>query len=140
RCGRPGGGLAYCAPDRMPPDTNLLFHNERGARFRDASHETGIDRHPGKALGVAMGDYDDDGWPDLFVANDRWPNFLFHNLAAPGGGRRFEEVGLIHGVAYAESGNRKAGMGIDLADIHNNGRWALLVSNFNLEGLSLFHQ
>jgi hypothetical protein len=88
---------------------------------------------------VAVCDADDDGWPDLFVANDTEPNFLFHNRAGASG-RVFAEIGLGAGVGMPESGEPRAGMGIDLADVENDGRYAMLVSNFSGEGLSLYQQ
>jgi len=139
RCFSRDGLRMYCDPRHEPAETCLLYHNEAGRRFRDVSAATGIAAKPGKALGVAVGDVDGDGWPDLFVANDTEPNFLFHNVRAPVG-RRFEEVGLEAGVGMPDSGEPRSGMGIDLADVENDGRDSLLVSNFNGEGLALYQQ
>jgi hypothetical protein len=133
------GARMYCDPRRLPPDTCLLYHNESGRGFRDVSAATGVAAKPGKALGVAVCDVDGDGWPDLFVANDNEPNFLFHNVSGAGE-RRFEEVGMEAGVALPDTGEPRAGMGIDLADVENDGRYAMLVSNFNGEGLALYQQ
>jgi hypothetical protein len=96
---------------------------------------TGIAARPGKALGVAVADVEDDGWPDLFVANDTEPNFLFLNRRG-----RFEEVALSAGVAMPENGEPRAGMGIEAADVANDGRLALLTTNFSGEGLSFYRQ
>ncbi len=133
------GRRMYCDPRRQPPDACRLYHNDGGRTFRDASSETGIAAKRGKALGVAVGDVDGDGWPDLCVANDTEPNFLFHNIAG-GAGRRFVEVGLEAGVAMPESGEPRSGMGIDWAALGDDGRLSLVVSNFNGEGLSLYEQ
>lgn len=139
-CFAPDGSRMYCDPRRLPPETCLLYHNERGRRFRDVSVGTGVADRFGKALGVAVCDVDDDGWPDLLVANDTEPNFLFHNTVGGPDGRRFEEVGMEAGVAMPENGEPRSGMGIDLADLQNDGRYAVLISNFNGEGLSLYQQ
>jgi hypothetical protein len=138
-CFGPDGKRMYCDPRHLPPDTCSLYRNEGGRRFRDVSAAAGIAAKPGKALGVAIGDVDGDDWPDLLVANDTLPNFLFHNVAG-GPDRRFEEIGLEAGVAMPESGEPRAGMGIDLGDLENDGRLSLLVSNFSGEGLALYQQ
>jgi hypothetical protein len=138
-CFAADGRRMYCDPRREAPETCLLYRNEGGRRFRDVSAATGIAAKQGKALGVAVCDIDGDGWPDLVVANDTEPNFLFHNRSGPAG-RRFEEIGLEAGLAMPESGEPRSGMGIDLADVENDGRYAMLVSNFNGEGLSLYEQ
>ena len=90
----------------------------------------------GKALGVLPWDFDGDGWPDLFVANDTVPNWLFHNNR----NGTFSEIGVETGVAYASTGKARAGMGIDTADYENSGREALLIGNNSTEGLGLYQQ
>jgi hypothetical protein len=110
-------GLGYCHPDSFPPMTNTLYRNNGGGTFTDVSEQTGISKVEGRGMGVAFADYDNDGWPDVFVANDNSPNLLFHNL----GGKRFEEVGIQAGVAYNEDGNVLAGMGVDFRDVNNDG-------------------
>src|SRR5207249_3157260 len=111
-----------------------LYHNQRDGTFMDVSRATGIQEHAGKSLGVAIADMDGDGWPDVVVANDMTPNFLFLNHR----GRHFEEVGTEWGIGVGESGRAKAGMGVDAADWQNRGRPGLLVGNFSGEALSLF--
>jgi hypothetical protein len=129
------GWRAYCHPDQFPPITHLLFHNEGHGRFRDVSEESGIAKSPGKGLGVAFNDYDRDGWPDLFVANDSVPQQLFHNLK----NGKFEEIGTAAGVAYDEDGNVFSGMGLDFADFDNDGWPDVFVNALAKQKYALFH-
>lgn len=110
-------GRGYCHPSSFPPLTNTLYRNNGDGTFTDVSAETGIAKVEGRGMGVAFADYDHDGWPDIFVANDNSPNLLFHNIE----GKRFEEVGLQAGVAYNDDGNALAGMGVDFRDFNNDG-------------------
>lgn len=110
-------GRGYCHPQSFAPLPNSLYRNNGDGTFTDVSEETGISAVLGKGMGVAFADYDGDGFPDVFVANDNSPNLLFHNLA----GKRFEEIGLQAGVAYTEEGNVVASMGADFRDINNDG-------------------
>jgi hypothetical protein len=128
------GQKSYCTPryyDGLPP---ALYHNEGGGQFRDVSAASGVGAVIGKGLGVAVCDVDRDGWPDLYVANDTMPNFLFRN------DRRghFAEIGTEAGVAFGENGLARAGMGVDAAPIGPHGELALLVANFSNEPLSFF--
>src|SRR6266404_4994794 len=117
-CGERKPGLrAYCHPDQFQPITHLVFHNDGDGRFKDVSRETRIAEYPGKGLGVAMNDFDGDGWPDVFVANDSAPQQLFRNRHDG----TFEEVGLPRGVAYDDDGRSFSGMGADFADYDNDG-------------------
>ncbi|MBV8551653.1 MAG: CRTAC1 family protein [Acidobacteriaceae bacterium] len=135
-CGLPRpGGRAYCHPDRFQPVTHLLFHNEGHGRFRDVSKESGIADFPGKGLGVAMNDYDRDGWPDIVVANDSVPEQLFHNLK----NGKFEEVAVEAGMAYDEDGNTFAGMGVDFADYDNDGWPDVFINALAKQKYALFH-
>jgi len=130
-----GGFRSYCHPSVFRGDHCTLYHNNGDGTFSDVTHECGIGSSIGKALGVAFADYDEDGWPDIFVANDSVPNFLFHNK----GNGTFEEVGLPGGVAYDQNGHPRAGMGADFGDYDGDGRLDLLVTNFANEGNALFH-
>ena len=159
RCNYAEGYLSYCNPRYFPPETCSLYRNEGNGRFSDVSVSSGITRATAKALGVCLLDYDDDGWMDVAVASDTTRNLLFHNVPNPKANlnqpqqtlanprlphpsltRRFEEIALSLGVAFAADGKTRAGMGIDAADVENDGRLSLLISNFSEEGLSLFHQ
>jgi len=124
----------YCHPLTFMPHHDVLYRNNGNGTFTDISKEAGILDHRGNGLGVVVGDYDDDGWADVFVANDSTPNFLFHNEQ----GRRFTEVALVSGVAVASDGNPRAGMGTDFADYDNDGDLDLFVTNHELEAHTLF--
>src|SRR5207249_2492896 len=106
-----GGALpgyrTYCFPDRYEGLPNQLFRNNGNGTFTDISRESGIARHIGKGMGVAIADVDDDGWMDVFVANDTVPNFLFRNR----GNGSFEEAALRAGISVPESGEPVSGMG-----------------------------
>ncbi len=135
-CGQTKPGYrAYCHPDQFPPITHLLFHNDGHGHFHDVSVESGIAKSPGKGLGVAFNDYDRDGWPDIFVANDSVPQQLFHNLK----NGKFEEVATAVGVAYDEDGNAFSGMGVDFADYDNDGWPDVFVNALAKQKYALFH-
>ena len=116
-CSIRNGVRAYCHPDHYAPLHNTLYRNNGDGTFTDVSRETGISS-PGKGMSVSFGDYDGDGFLDAFVANDTTPNFLFHNI----NGKRFEEVGVWAGVAYAPDGSPLSSMGSDFSDVNNDGR------------------
>jgi hypothetical protein len=121
-------GRGYCHPNSFAPLPNTLYRNNGDGTFTDVSAETGIAAIPGKGMGVAFADYDGDGFPDVFVANDNSPNLLFHNI----GGKRFEEVAFQAGVAYNEDGNALSGMGAEFKDLNNDGLpdiWHTAVEN-----------
>lgn len=135
-CGQIKAGYrSYCHPDQFPPITHLLFHNEGHGTFREVSEESGIARSPGKGLGVAMNDYDHDHWPDILVANDSYPEQLFHNLK----NGKFEEVGVPLGLAYDEDGNTFAGMGVGFADYDNDGWPDVFINSLAKQKYALFH-
>ncbi len=112
-----GTGRAYCHPRHFAPVASVLLRNNGDGTFSDASASSGIAAHPGKALGVAIHDYDRDGWIDLFVANDSMQQYLFRNT----GHGTFVEVALEAGVAYDDNGRSFAGMGADVEDYDNDG-------------------
>ena len=123
----------YCHPLIYPPSRSILYRNT-GKAFEDISTQSGVAAVRGNGLGVAVTDIDDDGWPDVFVANDATPNFLFHNT----GGGRFTEMASLAGVAVAADGKARAGMGTAFADFSGNGRPGLIVTNHETEMHSLF--
>ena len=124
----------YCHPLIYPPLTNVLYRNTGGGTFEDISKRSGIIGHRGNGLGVAVTDLDDDGWPDVFVANDSMPNFLFHNER----NGTFTEIAALAGVAVTADGKARAGMGTAFADFAGTGRPGLIVTNHEAEMHSLF--
>ncbi len=123
----------YCHPLVYAPLRSVLYRNT-GSKFQDISEQSGVGRFRGNGLGVAVTDVDDDGWPDVFVANDAMPNFLFHNNADG----TFTETASLAGVAVTAGGNAKAGMGAAFADFSGNARPGLIVTNHETEMHSLF--
>jgi len=111
------GIVAYCSPNSYTGQPNMLFHNNGDGTFTDVSESSGIGKHTGKGMGVVFADYDSDGFTDVFVANDTYRNFLFHN----NGDGTFREAGTVTGVAYNENGKSIAGMGADFRDVDNDG-------------------
>ena len=124
---------AYCHPLALKPLPNLVFRNDRGV-FADVSESTGIAKYRSNGLGVVISDLDGNGLPDVFVANDSLPNFLFVN----DGGWRFTEGALAAGVAVADDGKARAGMGTDTGDYDGDGRIDLIVTNHEFEMTSLY--
>ena len=124
----------YCGPGAYPGDSGSLFRNDGDFRFTDITESMGVWTEEGRQLGVGFADYDDDGDPDLYVANDHEPNFLFRN-----DGSRFAEVGVSSGVATSPDGAPEAGMGTDWSDYDRDGRLDLGVCNFQWEPCRLLH-
>jgi len=133
-CSLDGATKSYCTPESYKAVSSKLFRNAGNGKFEDASVRAGVSE-PGKALGVAVLDYNMDGWPDLFVANDTQPNKLFRNNKDG----RFVDEGLEAGVAFSEEGVARGAMGADAADYDRSGRPHLLVGNFVNEMLALYH-
>lgn len=121
-----------CSPGNYDAEPDILYRNRGDGTFEDVSASAGILAPDGKGLGVVVADFNDDGWSDIYVANDGTPNFLFRNMGtdAPQAGLRFEEIGLWSGVALSEYGSPQAGMGIASADLNADGRLDLYVTNF----------
>jgi hypothetical protein len=134
-CGFPGPPPIrdYCHPLTYKPSRSVLYRNT-GKSFEDISTPSGVAALRGNGLGVAVNDIDEDGWPDVFVANDATPNFLFHNA----GGATFTEIANLTGVAVAADGKARAGMGTAFADFAGSGRPGLIVTNHETEMHSLF--
>lgn len=135
-CHAPTGEPDYCTPKAYSPVAARLYHNEGGDTFRDVTAEAGIDRALGPGLGVAAVDLNDDGWPDLFVANDTAQNHVWINQR----NGTFREAGLEAGAAFSEDGLAKAGMGVAVGDADGDGREDLLVLNLMREGATLFRK
>jgi enediyne biosynthesis protein E4 len=134
-CSLDGAAKSYCTPESYKGTSSKLYHNLGNGKFEDVSHRAGIDDPTSKSLGVAVLDYDNDGWPDLFVANDTQPNKLYRNKHDG----TFAEEGLEAGVAFGEDGVARGAMGVDAADYDRSGRAHLLVGNFSNEMLGLYH-
>jgi hypothetical protein len=133
-CSVDGKHKSYCTPDAYLGSTCWLFRNRGNGTFEDVTAKSGIFDTTSKSLGAAMLDYDHDGWPDLFVANDTQPNKLYRN-------RRdgtFEDVGVHAGVAFSEDGKARAGMGVDAADFDNSGVAGIAITNFDDEMIALY--
>jgi hypothetical protein len=128
------GWRTYCFPDKYEGLPNQLFRNNGDGTFTDVSSSSGVAKHIGKGMGVAIADYDNDGFVDVFVANDTLPNFLFRN----NGRGSFEEVGLAAGVAVNDSGRPVSSMGVDFRDYDNDGLPDLIVSALEGETYPLF--
>jgi len=132
-CGPPEGRF-YCHPNAYAGLPNQLFHNNGDGTFTDVSQSSGIARHIGKGMGVAFADYDQDGFTDVFVANDSFRGFLFHNQ----GDGTFREIGIEAGVALREDGATIAGMGADFRDFDNDGLADLVVTGMINDSFLLF--
>ena len=129
------GILVQCGPWGMQGESDLLFHNRGDGTFEEVSKKAGVDdpeHHYG--LGVEWGDYDNDGWPDLYVANDAGPNYLYRNKHDG----TFEELGMLSGVALSGDGLEQGSMGVDWGDYRHEGRLGMLVTNFVEQGNTLY--
>jgi hypothetical protein len=133
RCSLDGVNKSYCTPEAYKGTASRLFHNVGGGRFEDAGKKAGIADPTSKSLGIAVLDYNQDGWPDLFVANDTQPNKLYRNNR----NGTFTEEGVGAGVAFSNDGVARGAMGADAADYDRSGRPHLLVVNFSNERLAL---
>jgi hypothetical protein len=133
-CSLDGKNKSYCTPEAYRGDTCWLFHNRGDGTFEDATSTSGIFDTSSKSLGVAMLDFDQDGWPDLLVANDTQPNKLYRNLR----NGKFKDVAVEMGLAFSNEGKARAGMGVDCADFDNSGKPGVVITNFDNEMLGLY--
>jgi len=133
-CSVDGQHKSYCTPEAYRGDTSWLFHNRGNGTFEDVTATSGIFDSSSKSLGVAMIDYDQDGWPDLLVANDTQPNKLYRNL----GNGKFKDVAVDAGLAFSAEGKARAGMGVDVGDFENSGRPGIAITNFDNEMIGLY--
>ncbi|MBL8227178.1 MAG: CRTAC1 family protein [Bryobacterales bacterium] len=134
-CSLDGAVKSYCTPESYKGTASKLFRNLGGGKFEDASAKAGVADPKSKSLGVAVLDFDNDGWVDLFVANDTQPNKLYRNNR----NGTFTETGLTAGIAFGEDGVARGAMGTDAADYDGSGRAHLLVGNFSNQMLGLYH-
>jgi enediyne biosynthesis protein E4 len=134
-CSLDGKNKSYCTPEAYRGDTCWLFHNRGDGTFEDVTASSGVFDSSSKSLGVAMLDYDQDGWPDLLVANDTQPNKLYRNLH----NGKFKDIAVEAGLAFSNEGKARAGMGVDVGDFENSGKPGIVITNFDNEMIGLYH-
>jgi hypothetical protein len=135
-CGEMKPGFrAFCHPDNFRSPQNILYRQLDDGSFEDVSVKAGIANHGGKALGVALGDFDNDGFTDIFVANDGVRQSLYHN----NGDGTFEDIAVASGAGYDENGKAFAGMGVDAGDYDNDGYLDLFITTLSTETYPLYH-
>ncbi|MDP9263001.1 MAG: CRTAC1 family protein [Acidobacteriota bacterium] len=134
-CTLDGVRKSYCTPESYKGVSARLWHNLGNGKFEDATRKAGLLDPTSKSLGIAILDYDGDGWPDLLLANDTQPNKLYRNNR----NGTFSEKGVAAGVAFSEDGIARAGMGVDAADYDRSGRPSLIISNFANQMMALYH-
>ncbi len=133
-CTVDGATKSYCTPESYEGATNRLYRNNGDGTFTDVTEKAGVLNPSGKTLGVTVFDLNGDGWPDIAVANDTQPNYLYQNNHDG----TFTEVGTITGMAVSEEGKARAGMGIDAGDYENKGFFALTIGNFPNEMIGFY--
>jgi enediyne biosynthesis protein E4 len=133
-CSLDGKHKSYCTPEAYRGETCWLFRNRGDGTFADVTASSGIFDSSSKSLGVAMFDYDQDGWPDLLVANDTQPNKLYRNQR----NGTFKDVAVDAGIAFSAEGKARAGMGVDVADFANSGTSGMAITNFDNEMIGLY--
>ncbi|MBZ5549991.1 MAG: CRTAC1 family protein [Acidobacteriia bacterium] len=133
-CTLDGAHKSYCTPESYKGTSVRLWHN-LGGKFEDATQKAGLNDPTSKSLGIATLDYNNDGWPDLLIANDTQPNKLYLNKK----NGAFEEHAVSAGVAFSEDGIARAGMGVDAADYDRSGSASLIITNFANQMISLYH-
>ena len=134
-CTLDGAHKSYCTPESYKGTSLRVWHNLGGGKFEDATQRSGLGDPTSKSLGIAVLDYNGDGWPDLLIANDTQPNKLYLNKQ----NGTFEEKAVPAGIAFSEDGVARAGMGVDAADYDHSGRPSLIITNFANQMLSLYH-
>jgi len=134
-CTVDGAHKSYCTPESYKGASVRLWHNLGGGKFEDATQKAGLGDPTSKSLGIAILDYNVDGWPDILIANDTQPNKLYLNKKDG----TFEERGVPSGIAFSEDGVARAGMGVDSADYDRSGHPSVIISNFANQMVSLYH-
>lgn len=134
-CSLDGKNKSYCTPEAYKGQSATLYHNKGNGIFEDVTKKAGLYDPSSKSLGVALLDYDNDGWLDLFVTNDTQPNKLYHNNH----NGTFTDTAFSAGVAFSDAGKARAGMGTDATDYDETGRQGLVIGNFTNESMSLYH-
>jgi enediyne biosynthesis protein E4 len=134
-CTLDGAHKSYCTPESYKGTSARLWHNLGGGKFEDATQKAGLNDPTSKSLGVAILDYNGDGWPDILLANDTQPNKLYLNKQ----NGMFEERAVAAGIAFSEDGVARAGMGVDAADYDRSGHPSLIITNFANQMISLYH-
>jgi hypothetical protein len=134
-CTLDGTHKSYCTPESYKGASLRLWHNLGGGKFEDATQKAGLGDPTSKSLGIAILDYNGDGWPDILIANDTQPNKLYLNKRDG----TFEERGVSAGIGFSEDGIARAGMGVDAADYDHSGHVSVLISNFANQMVSLYH-
>jgi enediyne biosynthesis protein E4 len=129
------GYRSYCHPGNYKGQKTKLYHNNHDRTFTDVSDASGVGKPESKGMGVVLADFNNDGWPDIAIANDSWPNFLFINKHDG----TFEDVSLYSGIAASEDGTYEAGMGIDAADVDGDGWQDIYVTHLDFELNRLYH-
>jgi hypothetical protein len=134
-CSLDNKNKSYCTPQSYKGQSSQLYRNRGNGTFENVTARAGVNDPAGKTLGVALLDYDDDGWMDLFVANDTEPNKLYRNNR----NGTFTDNALIAGVAFSEAGTARAGMGVDAADYDGSGKQSVVIGNFTNESIALYY-
>jgi hypothetical protein len=134
-CTLDGKSKSYCTPESYKGTAAWLWHNRGDGTFEDVTQKAGLGEPTSKTMGIAVLDYDNDGWPDLLFSNDTQPNKLYRN----NGNGTFSEKGVIAGIAFSEDGVARAGMGVDAADYDHSGYPSVMITNFSNQMLSLYH-
>jgi hypothetical protein len=134
-CTLDGAHKSYCTPESYKGTSVRLWHNLGNGKFEDATQKAGLGDPTSKSLGITILDYNDDGWPDILIANDTQPNKLYLNKKD----RTFEERGVPSGIAFSEDGVARAGMGVDAADYDRSGHPSAIITNFANQMVSLYH-